>query len=93
MDKNARKRNRRLAAVVVLVVSATIAGYATRDEWTALSDERAVAREAETRRADAEKQVEALAHQRARLESPMGQEEQARRMGYRKPGETPLTVR
>jgi hypothetical protein len=76
-----------------VVIAACVAAYVTHDDWAALKDQRQTATEAEARRQDAEKQFADLAEERARLETPAGQERRARELGYRKPGEEPLKVR
>lgn len=70
-----------------------VAAFATRDDWSGLRNQRAIASEADNRRHEAERKYAELAEERARLETPAGQERQARKMGYRKPGEQPLTTR
>lgn len=93
MDRKSRKKNRRTVAVAIGVLALAIAGFATRDDWAGLREQRATANAAEAERQRAEKQLAELAEKRARLESPMGQEERARSMGYRRPGEVDLGVR
>jgi hypothetical protein len=93
MDRKSRKRNRRLATLSIVVIALGVAAYATRDEWAALKDQRQNATEAEARRQAAEQKYADLAEERARLETPAGQERRARELGYRKAGEETLNVR
>jgi hypothetical protein len=93
MNKKSRKRTRRITALAVGITALAIAAFATRDEWSALAKQRAEASNAETRKQAAEKKYADLAEQRARLETPAGQEKQAREMGYRKPGEETMSTR
>ncbi|MEO7454188.1 MAG: septum formation initiator family protein [Fimbriimonadales bacterium] len=93
MDRKLRKRNRKLATLSIVVIAVGVAAYATRDDWTALSGQRQSAADAEARRQQAEQKYADLAEERARLETPAGQERRARELGYRKSGEQPLNVR
>ena len=93
MDRKSRKRNKRITTLSIGVLALGIAAFATRDDWTALGKQRAATAEAESRKQAAESKYAELAEQRARLETPAGQERQAREMGYRKPGEETLPVR
>jgi hypothetical protein len=93
MDRKSRKRNRSLATLSIVVIALGVAAYATRDEWAALKDQRQNATEAEARRQAAEQKYADLAEERARLETPAGQERRARELGYRKAGEETLNVR
>ena len=93
MDRKSRKRNKRLAALSIIVLAASVAAFATRDDWAGLADQKRITNDAEARRQEAERKYADLAEQRARLETPAGQERQAREMGYRKPGEEALPPR
>lgn len=93
MDRKSRKRNKRLAALSIFVIAACVAAFATKDDWGGMLDQRRAAAEAESRRQSAERKYADLAEERARLETPAGQERKAREMGYRKPGEEPLPIR
>ena len=93
MDRKSRKRNKRLVAVSIVVLAVGITAFATKDEWTGLKGQQRVAADAEARRQEAERKYADLAEQRARLETPAGQERQAREMGYHKPVEEPMPVR
>jgi hypothetical protein len=93
MDRKSRKRNKRLTAITIIVLAVCVAGFATRDEWVGLQGQRQAAADAEARRQEAERKYADLAERRTRLETPAGQEKQAREMGYRKPGEEPLPIR
>ena len=93
MDRNSRKRNKRLVTLSIVAVAVGIAAFTTRDEWAGLQGQQRVAADAEARRQEAERKHADLAEQRARLETPAGQERQAREMGYHKPGEEPMPFR
>ena len=93
MDRKSRKRNKRLAALSIVVLAACVAAFATKDDWAGLQGQRQAAADAEARRQEAERKYADLAEQRSRLETPAGQERQAREMGYRKPGEEPMPTR
>ena len=93
MDRKSRKRNKRVVAFSIVVLAVCVAALATRDDWQGLNDQRQAAADAEARRQSAELKYADLAEERARLETPSGQERRAREMGYRKPGEETLNVR
>ena len=93
IDRKSRKRNKRIVALSICVAAVSVAAFATRDEWTALGGQRQKAAIAEAKRQEAERKYAELAEERARLETPAGQERQAREMGYRKPGEVQLPTR
>jgi len=93
MDRKSRKKARRMTLLAVVTLSLAIAALATRDDWGRLRDQRSIASSAEAERQAAEAKRSELTEKRARLETPAGQEEQARSMGYRRPGEEPLRTR
>lgn len=60
--------------------------------WRATWEQRARAEAARAEMKELEAQRAELLRERARLESPTGREEEARRMGLRRPEERPLDV-
>lgn len=93
MDRKSRKKNKRITFLAIVGISMAVAAFATRDDWSMMRDQRNAAKAAEDQRQAAEAKRAELTEKRARLETPAGQEELARSMGYRKPGEKPLESR
>jgi flagellar basal body-associated protein FliL len=67
-------------------------GYLGRSTWSLYSDQAAVKERNERRMRAAEAERAKLLDEKARLESSVGQEELARKQGYRKPNERPLDL-
>jgi len=93
MDRKSRKKARRITMLAIVTLSLAIAAFATRGDWSRLRDQQKVASSAEAERQAAEIKRAELAEKRARLETPAGQEAQARSLGYRRPGEEPLRTK
>lgn len=93
MDRKSRKKAKRYTLLAIVTLSLAIAAFATRDDWGRLRDQQSLANSAEAERQAAELKRAELTEKRARLETPAGQEEQARSLGYRRPGEEPLRTK
>jgi hypothetical protein len=75
-------------AVVVLAVGAGV--YLSRKPWIVYREQQQKASSANQEMRDAEKSLLELQKQQADLDSPLGRETQARKIGMRKSGETTL---
>jgi hypothetical protein len=85
-----RKKAGLNALIVVLAVVTGI--YASRKPWMVYREQQQRANEATREMNDAEKSREELQRQAASLDSPLGRETLARKIGYSKQGETPVDV-
>lgn len=82
---------RKAAAVAAgLLLAFAIAAYLSRDTWTLYVDQQTKAKASEARMRAAEEERAKLMNEKARLDTPVGREEAARKLGYRKPGEHSL---
>jgi hypothetical protein len=90
MDRMSKSRKNKWPALTLALGVLGMTAYATHDDWEAVRDQKAVAHRAEVDRQDAEADLVELTARRAKLETPAGQEEQARKLGYTRPGEAPL---
>ena len=90
MDRKSRSKANRWWTLALICGILAITAYATWDDWSGVRERRSIAKAAEKDRQAAEAELVELTAKRAKLETPAGQEEQARKLGYMKPGETPL---
>ena len=90
MDRKSKSRTNRWTTPALILGILAITAYATRDDWAGVQDRRSMAAAAERDRQAAEAELVELTAKRAKMETPAGQEAQARKLGYVKPGETPL---
>jgi len=79
--------------ILGLAIAVGGALYLNRGTWQIYREQSAVRSRNEARMRAVEAERAKLLDQKARLETPIGQEEQARRNGYKKPDETPLQLR
>lgn len=93
MDRKSRKKAKRITLLAIVTLSLAIAAFATREDWGRMRDQQGLATAAESERQAAELRRAELTEKRARLETPAGQEAQARSLGYRRPGEEPLPTK
>ncbi|MFN8139801.1 MAG: hypothetical protein U0R49_08400 [Fimbriimonadales bacterium] len=76
-----------IAAVLIALV---LASYFTRNTFKLYKEQEQIAKQSEQQLRKAELERAKLITEKARLENPVGQEEMARKMGYRKPNERDL---
>lgn len=84
-----KRRNWVFELTLAGVAIAIGVGFSLRP-WRAYLEQRAVRDETRLEMQDAEKRSEELVRAKARSDSALGREEEARRQGYRRPGELPL---
>lgn len=78
--------------LATILAAALLAGACSVKPWQKFRTQLALRDEALAESKEIERQRVDLLSRNARLDSPFGMEEQARRLGYRKPYERPLAI-
>lgn len=82
--------------IFVLIGAALVIGgavYLNRGTIDIYAEQKQIQRDSDARMKAAESERARLLMEKARLESPAGKEELARKMGFKQPGEVPLRPR
>lgn len=79
--------------ILSLIIAVAAAVLLNRETWSIYLNQSAERAKNEARMRAAEAERTNLLDKKSRLTTPIGQEEQARKQGYHKKGETPLVIR